>query len=473
MTAPASDAAAADEAPNGPPRWRELASPALAPRAALITLGVWLNAADSLVTATIMPSVAHGLDAYAWFGWAAAGFLTGAIAAGASAGRLAERIGLRAAMAIAAMVYAAGCAASAFSPGIASFLVGRVVQGIGAGWVVGFCYVAIGQVFPQRIWPRMFGAMSGVWGAASLLGPLVGGLFAAAGIWRACFWMFGGQALVFALAALALIPARVRSDASPRAFAGATLAVLSAAIACIALAGVLEGLWTAAGLCAAGLLLMVLAIRINASPGQRLLPPEAGQPRTRAGAGYAMIFALAAAGSVIGVYGAAVLQAVHGLSPLAAGYVVCAEAMAWTLFALWVSVQPQRRHKLLIRLGPAVVVAGVAMVAASIGRADVWIIVGAAVVQGAGYGLCWSLATARILGALPDEDRGVGASAVPTTQMIGSAAGAAACGALANALGLAHGFSAAAAQTNAIWLFGASVPVAAAGLIAALRLARD
>jgi MFS family permease len=49
-------------------------------------LGVWLNAADSLVTATIMPSVGADLGGYAYFSWATAGYFVGAILAGASSG---------------------------------------------------------------------------------------------------------------------------------------------------------------------------------------------------------------------------------------------------------------------------------------------------------------------------------------------------------------------------------------------------
>ena len=62
--------------------WRDLVSPALAPRAALVVLGVWLNAADALVTATIMPSVARDLGGAAYYGWAVAFYLTGSILAG-------------------------------------------------------------------------------------------------------------------------------------------------------------------------------------------------------------------------------------------------------------------------------------------------------------------------------------------------------------------------------------------------------
>src|SRR6266851_819274 len=99
---------ATPETPAAPGRWRDLIGPTLAPRAALVMLGVWLNAADSLVTATIMPSVARDLGGYAYFGWAVAGYLLGSILAGASAGQISHRLGLRPAMVLAALAYAGG-----------------------------------------------------------------------------------------------------------------------------------------------------------------------------------------------------------------------------------------------------------------------------------------------------------------------------------------------------------------------------
>ena len=87
--------------PRPPNGWADLLAEGRLPRFALICLGVWLNAADSLVTATIMPSVGAELGGYAYFSWATAGFLVGAILAGASAGRLSEIFGLRGATALA------------------------------------------------------------------------------------------------------------------------------------------------------------------------------------------------------------------------------------------------------------------------------------------------------------------------------------------------------------------------------------
>ena len=464
---------AASSEPAPAARWRELIGPELAPRAALVLLGIWLNAADSLVTATIMPSVARDLGGYAYFGWAVAGYLLGSILAGASTGQLAQRFGLRRAMALAAIAYTAGCALSAWAPSIGVFLAGRAIQGVGAGWTVGFCYVAIGVVFPERLWPRMFGAGAGVWGVASFLGPLVGGVFASAGLWRWAFWMFAGQGLAFALAVVFLLkPGQGTNDAASRPMAWRTLAALAAAILAIAAADVAGGdLWPSV-LVLVGLALLALAGRVNAWPGESLLPLEAARPFTTAGAGYAMILAMCAASAAFGVYGAVLLQTVNGLTPLTAGYVICVDAVGWTITALVVSGQPERRHRAFILAGASAIVAGVACLALFIGSAQVWGVVAGAAIMGAGFGLAWSLVNSRILSALPLEERALGAAATPTTQMIGGALGAAAAGAIANLMGLAHAFTPAHAALTAPWLFAAFVPVAGLGWLAAWRLTR-
>src|SRR5205814_10560503 len=115
--------------------WRHLLAGDTIGRLALICLGVWLNAADSLVTSTLMPSVGAQLGGYGYFSWATAGYLVGAILAGASSGRISEMFGLRQATAIAGAIMAAGCVMSALAPDIGLFLAGRLIQGLGSGWI--------------------------------------------------------------------------------------------------------------------------------------------------------------------------------------------------------------------------------------------------------------------------------------------------------------------------------------------------
>ena len=61
----------------------------------MVCFAVWMNASDTLVTATIMPSVGCSLQVYQYFGWAVAASLVGAIVAGTSAGWISEVLGLR------------------------------------------------------------------------------------------------------------------------------------------------------------------------------------------------------------------------------------------------------------------------------------------------------------------------------------------------------------------------------------------
>ncbi|MDR3499027.1 MAG: MFS transporter [Parvibaculum sp.] len=439
-------------------------------RFALLCLGVWLNAADALVTATIMPSVAADIGGYAYFGWATAGYVLGAIVAGASAGLLSLQFGVRVAMAVGGATYTIGCIVGALAPDIGVFLLGRLMQGVGAGWIAGLCYVALGSLFPASLWPRILATASGVWGVATLLGPLIGGLFAEWGLWRGAFWIFAVQGLGFIAAALVLLgPAR--GAGSTERFPLGPLSVLTAGILCIAGAGLLSDTAQAIFAGSVGLLLLVLFVRLNARAVAPMLPRTSGDLRTAIGAGYAMIFALSAASVGYSVYGAAIMQAIYGVSPLVAGYVLGAEAMSWTVLALIVASLPQRWHGLFIRLGAATVLTGVCLLAVTMRHGPISLIVVSSAFLGGGFGLCWAFVAQSILGSVEGEERALASSAVPTMQLIGNATGAAGAGAIANFLGFSHGIDAETAAGGSFWLFAAFVPVALAGLAAAWRLA--
>ena len=242
--------------------WSDFLAEGRAARLALICLGVWLNAADSLVTSTIMPTVGRELGGYAYFSWATAAYMVGAILSGATAARLSGRLGLRRVMVAAGVMTAVGCAISALAPDMVTLVAGRAVQGLGAGWIVGACYAAIGAIFPERHLARIFGVMTSVWGVATVLGPLVGGLFAAGGAWRALFWAFAGQSLAFVAAAMLLLEPGVRGP-SGRAPWGQLCLVL-AGVALIAWADLVGGVGLAALLCLASLAVFIAAVRIPA-----------------------------------------------------------------------------------------------------------------------------------------------------------------------------------------------------------------
>ncbi|HVI34251.1 MFS transporter [Phenylobacterium sp.] len=458
-----------DTAIRNPKGWGDLLGEGRLPRFAIICLGVWLNAADSLVTATIMPSVGADLGGYQYFAWATAGFLVGAILAGASAGRLSELFGLRAATALAGLIMTAGCVMSALAPDVGTFLMGRLVQGLGSGWISGFAMVAIALMFPERHLARVFASVSGVWGIATLLGPLVGGVFAETGDWRNVFWLFALQAAGFSLAAPFLLSGTSKGAGGP-GVPWLQLGVLAVGVGAIAVADVLPRPGLSMALIAAGLVVLGLVFWIDHRSKVRLLPHRAGDLGTVVGSGYQAMFWLTAASMGFAIYGPPIFQELRGMSPLWAGYVIGVESLAWTVTALAVAHVSGAWDGRWVRIGAVCLV--VSLLILTWGMADgplAWVLVGGAL-MGAAFGFSWSFMGRRVMAALSEDDRAIGSSAITAVRQTGAAAGAAISGAAANLAGFHHGLTAESARGASVWVFAAVIPLALVGAWASWRL---
>ncbi|MBC8038790.1 MAG: MFS transporter, partial [Rhizobiales bacterium] len=187
--------------------WRDMWASGLLGRFVLLCAGIWLHAADSLVTATLVPAIVDEIGGIAYAGWMVSLYQIGAIVAGAATAMLSQRIGVKHVLAAAALAYGFGCVLAAIAPGMPLLLAARLVQGIGGGMMVSLSYVAIQQFFPENLWSRLFGITAAIWAAGSLLGPLIGGAFASLDAWRWAFWFFAVQAGVLGTLAMALLPA--------------------------------------------------------------------------------------------------------------------------------------------------------------------------------------------------------------------------------------------------------------------------
>ena len=106
-------------------------------------------------------------------------------------------------------------------------LVGRLVQGLGGGAMLALSYVGVSLLFPERLWTRVLAIVSGVWGVSSLVGPLVGGVFASAGLWRGAFWAFAAQALLLVVLTPLLVAAHGRRRLAAARFPGRQIAALT------------------------------------------------------------------------------------------------------------------------------------------------------------------------------------------------------------------------------------------------------
>jgi MFS family permease len=440
---------------------------------ALVCLGIWLHAADALVTTTVMPSAIADIGGLPFVYWTLALYELGSIVAGAAAGLVAVRVGFRLAMSVAATVYALGCAASALAPDMAVMLVGRLVQGLGGGAMLALSYVGVSLLFPAPLWPRVLAFMSGVWGVSALVGPLVGGAFAQAGFWRGAFWAFAAQAMVL----IAVTPMLVEEHA-PAATPAAPiprwqLLALGIGVLAVSAAGVQEHAIGMIVCTALGLVALRAVLVLEGSAVERLFPPTPLARGVAWGPGYVMVLAMATATVSFTVYGPLLLAALYGVTPLTAGFLVALESVSWTIAAILFAGASARAESHLIRAGAVLIAAGVAGLALVMPRGPVWALVPWVTLQGAGFGMCWAFLLRRIVESVPDTERERASSAVPTMQMIGYAVGAAAAGALVNTLGFTEAAPPGVSRRVAFWVFAAFLPLAALGVVAAWRVSAE
>lgn len=451
--------------------WGDLLAEGRLPRFAVIMLGVWLNAADSLVTSTILPSVGADLGGFAYFSWATAGFFVGAILAGASAGRVSELFGLRRATAFGGVVMAIGCVMSAAAPDIGTFLAGRVVQGLGSGWISGFAMVAIALMFPERHLARVFAAVTFVWGIATVLGPLFGGVVVQGGDWRDVFWLFALQAGVFSAAAPFLLSGGGEGQGGP-GIPWLQLGVLSVGVAAIAVADLAGSAAGSVGLVLAGLATLAFMVWLDGRARIRLLPKGTADVTSVCGAGYLAGFAMTAASMGFAIYGPPILQQLRGFTPLWAGYVVAVESLAWTVTAIAVAGAVGAWDRRWTRIGALMLVASLVVLAWSMADAHLAFVLLGGSLLGAAFGFSWAFMSRRIMAALSDEDRAIGSSAITAVRQTGGAAGAAISGVAANLVGFSAGLTDASARAAGVWVFVAVIPLALVGVWGAFRLTR-
>lgn len=451
-----------------------LASPRALGRFLLLGLGVWLHAADTLVTATLAPDIVADLDGVAYVNWTISLYEVGAIVAGAATGLWCVRFGNRRVFMLGTVLYGGGCAFGAIAPNMAVLLGARLLQGMAGGMLLTLCYIAIESWFAQRLWNRLFGIVAAIWGAGALLGPLIGGAFAGAHAWRGAFWAFAAQAAVLYALAYAWLPRAAQAHA-PRALASGgawpwqPLLLLTAATLLIATAGATNRLGLGIGGCAVGATLLYIAARLDRTAVSRLLPAQLLDVEHPVGAGLLLVFALSVGTTGFWAYGPLLLKILFGTPSLVTGYILAGEGIAWTLATLAVGSATPAADAALIRGGTLCVLVGAGGFAFAVPSGSFVGMVVCGLLQGAGFGLCWPAIVQRIVrfSALSEQSQASGSAS--TIQRIGYAVGTAAVGIAANLSGLADGISAAAAKTAGFWVFAAFIPVLAVGLASAWR----
>lgn len=453
--------------------WRDLWQAGVLQRFLVLGFGVWLHASNASLVSTLIPSAVLDIGGVAYISWASVLYQVGTIAAGAAAGLIAVRYGLRLSMMTAALFFAVGCVGCALAPDMNVLLAGRLIKGAGGGALVALTHVAIVVMFPSRIMPRLLAIVSAIWGTSAFFGPAVGGVFAEFDAWRLGFWAFAGQAIIYMTAAgWVLKGEETKVQSHSGRFPTIRLVLLSAAIMAVASAGILGFTWTSAGLTLVGVCLLVaFFVRDRTAGDSRLYPSAFFDPNKPTFWGLLMIGIFFFSTITFTVYGPIMIQLLHDARPITGGVLVAMESIAWSVAAVASAGIGIAWHARVIKLGAALLVTSVIGLALVMPMGPIWLLAPFLVMAGAGYGISYGYVTQRIVAGAGAEDRTRASSAMPTTQMIGYALGAAACGFIANGLGFSRDASSEILSTVAFWSFAAFLPTILIGAFAAMKLA--
>lgn len=175
-----------------------------------VTLGavalIFLAAIEALAVTTVMPIVSEALDGEALFAVAFAGTLATSVIGMVATGAWSDARGPRGALYAAVTLFIAGLLISGLALTMHQFLIGRLVQGLGAGGQTVALYVLVARLYPPNLHGRIFAAFAAAWVVPSMIGPFLAGAVAEYLDWR---WAFLGVAVLTA-AAFVLVAVRLR-----------------------------------------------------------------------------------------------------------------------------------------------------------------------------------------------------------------------------------------------------------------------
>lgn len=146
--------------------------------------------------------------------------------------KLSDLYGRRAIYVLDVTLFALGSLIMALAPNFTVVLLGRGLQGLGAGGIFPVASAVIGDTFPPEKRGSALGLIGAVFGLAFLLGPIIGGILLAVAGWRSLFLINLPIALIVVVLSLAMLPATRPEQRRAFDWAGmVTLGLLLAALA--------------------------------------------------------------------------------------------------------------------------------------------------------------------------------------------------------------------------------------------------
>jgi EmrB/QacA subfamily drug resistance transporter len=311
-------------------------------RRGLATLGVlggsFLAAIEATIVATAMPTVVDQLGGLAHYSWVFSGYILTSTVTMPLWGKLSDLYGRRRFYLAAVGLFLLGSALCGAATSMLQLVLFRAVQGLGAGGLLPLGMTILGDLYTFRERARTQGLFSGVWGVASIVGPLVGGYITDQLSWRWVFYLN----LPFGVVAATLVGVSLVEPAQhgkPRIdYRGAALLTTAVSALLVALGqtgadgAILTG-WQVATLYAIAIVLGAAFWRVEIASPEPIVPLDLLKDRLVAAttlAGFLVGIAMFGAISFVPLF----VQAALGGSASEAGRVLSPLLLGWVTMSI-------------------------------------------------------------------------------------------------------------------------------------------